>query len=264
MQFIVQGYPAYAYTGGRPFDAARPALVFVHGAAFDHSVWQWQSRYFAHHGFTVLAVDLPAHGRSPGIARTSIEQLAHWVIALLDAAALERATLVGHSMGSLVVLEAALRYPERVARLALLGTSVPMAVGEAFLAAARDDSPAAFEMETTWGHARNGWLAQSAVPGQSLPGAARRLNDRARKGVLYADLEACRTYVASDAALGELKVPTLVVAAQRDQMTPWKAGRSVASRIPAAAFTSVDAGHSMMSEAPRETLAALREFVAAG
>ena len=151
MQFIVQGYPAYAYTGGRPFDAALPAIVFVHGAAFDHSVWQWQSRYFAHHGYSVLAVDLPGHGRSPGTVRTSIEALADWVAALLEAAGVERAAVVGHSMGSLVALETALRHPARVTRLALVGTSAPMAVGEPFIAAARDDSPAALDMETVWG-----------------------------------------------------------------------------------------------------------------
>ena len=143
MQFIVQGYPAYAYTGGVAFDAARPAVVFIHGAAFDHSVWQWQSRYLAHHGFGVLAVDLPAHGRSPGRARTSIEAMADWVAALIESAALERAALVGHSMGSLVALQCALSHPQRVSRLALVGTALPMAVGDAFLAAARDDSPAA-------------------------------------------------------------------------------------------------------------------------
>src|SRR5260221_3666868 len=98
MQFIVQGYPAFAYTGGRTFDPALPAVVFVHGAAMDHSVWQWQSRYFAHHGFGVLAVDLPAHGRSPGPARTSIGALADWVAFFIESASLRRAAVVGHSM----------------------------------------------------------------------------------------------------------------------------------------------------------------------
>src|ERR1700738_1054483 len=110
MQFIVQGYPAYAYTGGRPFDPALPAIVFVHGAAFDHSVWQWQSRYLAHHGYSVLAVDLPAPGGSPGAARTSIEAMSDWVAALVESAGLEKAAVVGHSMGSLVALDTALRH----------------------------------------------------------------------------------------------------------------------------------------------------------
>src|SRR4051812_41274106 len=137
MQFIVQGYPAYAYTGGRAFDASLPAIVFVHGAAFDHSVWQWQSRYFAHHGYSVLALDMPAHGRSPGTVRTSIEALADWVAAFIEAAGIARAAVVGHSMGSLVALDTALRHPQRVAKLALVGTAAPMAVGETFIAAAR-------------------------------------------------------------------------------------------------------------------------------
>jgi len=115
MRFIVQGYPAYAYTGGRPFDPSARGVLFIHGAAFDHSVWQWQSRYFAHHGFSVLAVDLPAHGRSPGRARATIEAMADWIAAFVDAAGLERTALVGHSMGSLVALQCALAQPQRVA-----------------------------------------------------------------------------------------------------------------------------------------------------
>jgi len=262
MQFIVQGYPAYAYTGGVAFDAARPAVVFIHGAAFDHSVWQWQSRYLAHHGFGVLAVDLPAHGRSPGRARTSIEAMADWVAALIESAALERAALVGHSMGSLVALQCALSHPQRVSRLALVGTALPMAVGDAFLAAARDDSPAAFDMEVVWGHSRGAMLATSPVPGMSLVGASRRLNGRARDGVLHADLAACHAWQAPAAeALAQLAMPILVAAGQRDQMTPFKAGKAAAAMLPNARFVPLDAGHSMMTEAPRALLRALRDFL---
>lgn len=164
MQFIVEGYPAYAYTGGKAFDPRLPAVVFVHGAAFDHSVWQWQSRYFAHNGLSVLALDLPAHGRSPGNARTSIGALADWVAAFLESAGLERAHLVGHSMGSLVALETALRHRRRLATLTLIGAAIPMPVGEPFIAAARDHSAAALDMEAVWGHMRHAQLMASAVP----------------------------------------------------------------------------------------------------
>jgi pimeloyl-ACP methyl ester carboxylesterase len=263
VQFIVEGYPAYAYTGGRAFDPKLPAVVMVHGAAFDHSVWQWQSRYLAHHGFAVLAPDLPAHGRSPGGIRTSIEAMAGWIAAFIDAAALERAALVGHSMGSLVALSAAIGHPERVTKLALIGASAPMPVGDTFLAAARDDSPAALDMETVWGHARGAVLAASPVPGTSLMGATRRLNGRSRPGVLAADLAACHAYRPADEALGALAMPTLVVAGKRDQMTPLKAGKSVAERMPGSRFMTLDAGHSMRSEAPRELAFALRDFLEA-
>jgi len=58
-----------------------------------------------------------------------------------------------------------------------------------------------------------------------------------------------------------LKVPTLVVAGKRDQMTQMKSGRALAESIPGARLVTLDAGHSMMSEAPRELLEALRGFL---
>jgi pimeloyl-ACP methyl ester carboxylesterase len=261
MQFIVQGYPAFAYTGGRPYEPVSPAVVFIHGAAFDHSVWQWQSRYLANHGFTVLAPDLPGHGKSPGAARKSIAEMADWVAALVESAALERAAVVGHSMGSLVALETAIRHPARVARLALVGTAAPMAVGEPFLAAAKDDHPAAFDMEVTWGHARAMALATSPVPGTTLPGASRALNGRAHPGVLAADLAACHAWQPQLDKIRAIEVPTLVVAGKRDQMTPQKAGRALAAEIPGARLAVLDAGHSMMSEAPNALLRELKAFL---
>jgi pimeloyl-ACP methyl ester carboxylesterase len=262
MQFIVQGYPAFAYTGGRPYSPKDPAVVFIHGAAFDHSVWQWQSRHLAHHGLTVLAVDLPGHGRSPGPARTTIGDMADWVAALIESAGLQAASLVGHSMGSLVALDTALRHRARVRKLALVGTAVPMAVGEPFLAAARDNHSAGFDMEATWGLARNSALATSPVPGTSLLGAGRSLNGRAHDGVLAAGLAACNSYRVDAAALAALDIQTLVVAGKRDQMTPMKAGLALAAQVKGARTVTLDAGHSMMNEAPRELAAELRRFLA--
>ena len=105
----VHGAPLYAYTGGRPFDAARPTVVFIHGVLNDPSVWILQSRHLAHHGWNVLAIDLPGHGRSGGQPPASVEQAADGVLALLRAAGVARAALVGHSFGSLIALEAAAR-----------------------------------------------------------------------------------------------------------------------------------------------------------
>src|ERR1700756_5789441 len=96
----------YASTGGKDFDPALPTIVFLHGAGMDHTVWALQTRYFAHHGRSVLAVDLPGHGRSAGSIRGSVAELADWVAHALDAAGLARAALVGHSMGALIALEA--------------------------------------------------------------------------------------------------------------------------------------------------------------
>ncbi len=74
----------YAYTGGRPFDPALPTVVFMHGAQHDHSVWILQSRYLAHHGYGVLALDLPGHMRSAGPPLATVEAMADRVAAGID------------------------------------------------------------------------------------------------------------------------------------------------------------------------------------
>lgn len=99
MDLRVNDTASFAATGGRRFDPSLPAVVFIHGAGMDHSVWALQSRYFAHHGRAVLSLDLPGHGRSQGAPLESIEAIADWLAGLLDAAGVEQAVLVGHSMG---------------------------------------------------------------------------------------------------------------------------------------------------------------------
>ena len=130
MRVDINGTECYAYTGSRPLEKGKPTIVFVHGAANDHSVWALQSRYFALHGFNVLAVDLPGHGRSEGAALASVEAIAAWIAQLLDATGVARAALVGHSLGSLVTLACAARHSNRVTKIALLGPAAPMLVGE--------------------------------------------------------------------------------------------------------------------------------------
>ena len=133
MKLQVQGREVYAYTGGKAFDPTLPCVVFIHGAMNDHGNFTLLARWFAHHGFAVLAPDLPGHMQSAGPALTSVEAMADWLLALLDAAGVQRAALAGHSMGSLVALEAAARAPERATRLVMLGTAVPMPVPAALL-----------------------------------------------------------------------------------------------------------------------------------
>jgi pimeloyl-ACP methyl ester carboxylesterase len=145
----VEGDPVYVYTGARAFDRARPTIVFVHGAANDHSVWGLQARYFAHHGNNALAIDLPAHGKSGGSARTSIGSIADWLTTLLDALGVDRAVLVGHSMGALAALDMTARHPERVRALALLGPAAPILVSEVLLDAAHAGDHLAYELMTT-------------------------------------------------------------------------------------------------------------------
>src|SRR3989475_8843824 len=153
MRIEIEGTSTYAYTGSREFDRALPMVVFVHGAANDHSVWALQSRYFAHHRRNVLAVDLPGHGRSGGEPLASVEAIGEWLPALLDVTRIEQAALVGHSLGALAVLEAAGRHPERVGTIALRGPSGPQPVADVLLDAAQANDHLAYELITGWGFA---------------------------------------------------------------------------------------------------------------
>jgi pimeloyl-ACP methyl ester carboxylesterase len=269
MKFSVQGQPTYAYTGGRPLLDGQPLMVLVHGAQHDHSVWGLQSRYLAHHGYSMLALDLPAHGRSAGAPLQSIEQMAGWLSEAVPAACANAglaqvpATVVaGHSMGSLIALEASgLRLPWLKA-IALVATAVPMRVSDALLEAARNDEDRAFDMINFWSSAGINHRPGTPGPGFSTYVQNRRLMERQRAGVLHADFQACNAYAAGMERAKTLALPVLFLLAGRDQMTPAKAAAKV---IAAARSAGVDvwveeverSGHNLMGEHPEETLAVL-------
>lgn len=265
MEVQVQGNPAYAYTGGKAFDPKLPVVLFLHGASGDHSVWTLQARYLAHHGFGVLAVDLPGHGRSLGAPLESIGAMADWTLAVLDAAGVDAAALVGHSMGSLVALDAAARHPRRVTHLALLGTAFPMRVSAELLEATETDAPAAQGMINIWSHAAYAHYPNNPGPGAWVLGANLRLMQRQKAGVLRADFAACHNYDDGLERAAEVSCPTLLVLGKRDIMTPARAAQEIARAIPRHTVVTVPgSGHNLMAESPDEVLDALVEFLKAG
>jgi len=252
MQLTVQGIPTYCYTGGVPFDAARPAIIFIHGAQNDHSVWTTQARYFAHLGYAVLAVDLPGHVRSQGAAKTNVSEMAGWLLALMDAAGVREAALIGHSMGSLIALEAAFMTPQRVTHLAMVGSTYPMRVADTLLATARDNELAAIDMVTAWSH--------SPQASHTVRNAARRLMQR-MPGCLHIDLAACNSYRNGELAAASLPCPALLLCGASDMMTPPKSTKLLAAAIPHVQTVTLDSGHALMSEQPQGVLAALLAFI---
>jgi pimeloyl-ACP methyl ester carboxylesterase len=264
MVYDVEGHQAYCYTGGRPFDPARPTAVFIHGAQNDHSVWILQTRYFAHHGFNVLAVDLPGHGRSGGEAKTSVEAMADWLLALLDAAGVQRALLVGHSMGSLIALEASHRAPQKVSALAMLGTTYPMKVSDALLETAKNDELAAIDMVNIWSHSMRAQNPASPLAGVSTMGTARRLMQRMGRinpgQLFYTDFAACNAYANGEAAARAVACPALFIFGSKDVMTPARSTKLLTGAIAHARVLQVDAGHSLMTEQPGKVLDALAGF----
>ena len=262
MQFTVAGHPTYAYTGTRKLVPAQPTVVFVHGAANDHSVWALQSRYFAWHGRNVLAVDLPAHGRSAGEPLGSVDAIADWLAALLDAAGVDRAALVGHSLGSLAALAAAARHADRVGAIALLGPAVPMTVSDALLAAARAGDHLAYELINGWSFSAGKQLGGNPVPGIWMTGNALRLTERTPPGVLHADLAACNDYAGGLDAAAAVRCPALLILGARDLMAPPRNTDALVAALPdKKVVTLPGCGHALMAEQPDAVLDALRGFL---
>src|SRR3954463_10475092 len=259
MQLSVNGVDAFVATGGRPFDPSLPAVVMLHGAGFDHSTWALHSRWFAHHGYSVLAPDLPGHGRSSGKALPTIAEMADWTAALLDATGASKAKLVGHSMGSLIALETSARHPEKVSALSLIGTAATMTVGPDLLKAAEANSQDANDMVAIWGLGFNAELGGSLAPGLWMHQSAQAVLKHCEPGVLFRDLSACNAYANALQAAASVTVPTTLILGERDMMTPVKAGKALAAAIPHAKTVVVPgAGHMIMAERPDELLAALR------
>ena len=262
MELALDGKKVFAYTAAHELDLNKPSLVFVHGAGLDHSSFGLQSRYFGYHGFNVLAVDLPGHGRSDGPPIESIENLSAWISKFLNALEIKTTTVVGHSMGALVALEFAARHPESAERIALIGVAFPMKVSEAFLDAARRDDPAAYDMDTIWGHAPQVPLAGNPNPGMWMYGDTLARLSRLKPGVLHSDLKACNDYADGMDSSGKVACPALFVLGARDMMTPSRGAESLINGIKNSRSVRIDrSGHSLMAEAPDATLDALIEFI---
>ncbi len=252
----------YAYTGGVPFDPALPCVVFIHGAMNDHTVWTLLARWFAHHGHGVLAADLPGHMRSAGPALATVQEMARWALALLDALGVARAAWVGHSMGSLVALEAAARAPQRATQLAMLGTCVPMPVPQALLDLSLADTPAAIERVVTYSFSTLAAKPSFPSPGVWLRGAARGLMHQVWRAqgderLFHTDFTACHAYTQGMEAAAQVRCPATLVLGEHDQMTLPRSARELA-QVLRAQVHAVPAGHFLMQESPDPVLAALR------
>jgi len=268
MKIDLAGNRAYAYTGTPTLPASGNTVVFIHGAQNDHTVWGLQSRYLAHHGYRVLAVDLPGHGRSLGAPLSTIDDMARWIVQLMDATDTETASLVGHSMGSLVALAAAGSVPDRVNALALVGSACPMRVSDVLLEAAATDEDKAIEMIANWSFSGVNHQPGSPGPGFSVYMGGIRLMQRQAAGVLLNDFNACHHYEGALQAADQIKCPVLLVSGAQDMMTPPKAIAPLLNHLQAAdACPAVSqvilqrCGHSIMGEQPDQLLSALRKLI---
>ncbi|MBC7916831.1 MAG: alpha/beta hydrolase [Rhodoferax sp.] len=270
MKLTVNGSLVYCYTGGKAFNPAQPTVVFIHGVINDHSVWSLQSRYFANHGWNVLAVDLPGHCRSEGEAPASVEAAASFIAALLDAAGVQQAALVGHSWGSLIALEAAGQLKERVSHLALVGTAYPMKVSQPLLDAALNEPEKGLHMINVFSRSTLAPPPSALGPGTWIFGSSLALDRRViasntAVNLFHRGFTACNNYANGEQAMEQITCPVLFLLGAMDQMTLPKAAQTLIARAQSSgkihSVVSLAVGHHQMTEAPEATLSALRDFL---
>jgi pimeloyl-ACP methyl ester carboxylesterase len=260
MDITVNGKKTFVATGGKPFDKDKEPLVFIHGAGMDHTIWYLQVRYFAHHGRSVLAVDLPGHGRSEGPVLPTISEMADWVIAMLDELGVEKAGVLGHSMGALVSLDAAGRYQGRISGLGLLGCAATMKGNPVMIEAAKNNDHLAMDLVNSWGHGRPAHFGLHAQPGLWMTGGGIRLLERSGPGVLHNDLVACDIYEEALERAQTTACDTVLVLGTLDMMTPVRNAKPLFEVLKGVQTVILEgSGHMMMTERPGETLDALRK-----
>lgn len=258
MEITINNTLIYVATGGKDFDPALPTVLFLPGSGGDHRTWALQTRWFAYHGYSVLAPDLPGHSLSGGEAFTRIEDSGPWLETFLDAARVKSAHVVGHSQGFLSALEFAKLNPSRVTSLTAIATAAAIPVNQALIDMAVTSADKAAQMMCNWGFGPAAHRGQSSVPGMQPIAISRAIMGR---NPLAADLRACADYKAGDSVLSTLTMPVHAILASADKMTPLKSGLAMTQTLSINPDILEGYGHMLPLEAPKQTLSALRRFI---
>ena len=258
MNIVVDGANTFVATGGCIFDPKKPTVVFIHGSGLDHRTWALQSRWFAFHGFSVFAPDLPGHSLSEGEPIKTIEGMGKWLVKALTVSASESIHLIGHSQGFLVALEAANSLGDKLKTLTAVASASAIPVNDALVKAAKKTPSDAAEMLLQWGFGSQSQVGVSAVPGMQPIGIGRQIM---AKNPLAIDLIACTKYENGINCAKDVNIPSHVILATEDRNTPYRFGLELAELLNAETTTISNAGHMLPMESPKNTLDAIKTFI---
>lgn len=247
-----QGSIAYS-DHGKLQEQGKPPLLLIHGAGGNRHHWPSQVRRLT--GRRVLSLDLPGHGESGGLPKSSIKAYVQDVLAWLRSLGQQTVIPVGHSMGGAIAMTMALDAPDQISGLILVGTGGRMRVHPDLLELAAD--PRRLDQALTI-------VTQWAFSSHASDVLIRLAGERMQEGspaALYADFTACNEFDLMD-RLHEIRVPTLVVCGEEDRMTPAKYSRHLADCIPDARLELIPrAGHMVMLEQPEALADVIQSFL---
>jgi pimeloyl-ACP methyl ester carboxylesterase len=263
VKLAIAGNEIHVATGGMAHRTGRPWIVFLHGSGYSHLTWVLQTRAIANDGWNVIAPDFPGHGLSAGEPLKSIEEMAQFILAVMDAAGAGEAVLVGHSMGGLVALEISRIAPQRVRGLVLIGSSAAIPVNRQLIETARNEPQKAYALMNSWGYGPGAHMAQNTWPGANHTAFGIAVMRHASPHALADGLVACAAYEKGAEAAKAFHGKALCIVAQFDRMTPSRNGMALAGMLARSQRLMVKgSGHCIHTEAPREVNEALRAFLA--
>lgn len=225
-------------------------LVFIHGAGSSSLAFYYQLQHFRNS----KALDLPGH--PTGRPCPTIEQYLEWVRGFTAARRYKNMVICGHSMGGAISMLYALRYPEEVRGIILLGTGARLRVHPDYLQLGRDSV-----------NDSSRWLENQIAyyPGVA-PDMVQSLKRRATEigpSVELNDLMACDQFDVMD-EIQNINLPTLVICGDQDAMTPVKYADYLSEKIPGAKKVIVPgASHFVQLQKYKQVNACIEEFVAA-
>lgn len=246
---IVNGRPLYYTRPGRSPGGSN--LLLLHGAGGSHLDWPREIQRLP--SFNVYNLDLPGHGRSEGAGYDEIDAFARDVDAFVVALGLHNVCVAGHSMGGAIAQSLALKQPDWLSSIVLIGSGAHLPVSPQILAALQTDTAEAVNL-----FMRYAWHGESTPELAELARAAMLAGDSEQ---LYNSFLACDNFDLRQ-ELGEIDTPTLVICGSEDRLTPAAYGRDLAAGIPQARLVIIEnAGHFVTLEQPQAVAEAMVVFL---
>ncbi|MBT8490101.1 MAG: alpha/beta hydrolase [Deltaproteobacteria bacterium] len=230
----------------------RKSLVFIHGSGCDHTLWDYQFKALSG-DFNIVGVDLPGHGRSEGAGEQDVERYVEWVRKIIEALALRKPVLAGHSLGAAISLTFAVKYGERLSGIVPVGGGVTMPVNEMILDGIRNDTATTLT-----------FIAKFSVTKKNREKFVKPLGDGMLKvspEIIYGDFLSCNRLDITE-EIQKIPVPTLLICGEDDKMTPPDLSRYMSENIPGAKLAVIgDAGHFVMQENADAFNGVLKNFI---
>jgi pimeloyl-ACP methyl ester carboxylesterase len=239
------------YTTTPRATAVGPPLLAIHGSGGTHR--DWPEEFQCLENARVYAVDLPGHGRSGGSGRNQVAAYAKIVARLVERLTLEGVILAGHSLGGAIVQMLAIQKPAWLGGIILVGTGARLRVHPDILKKLVSNYETTVDLICDWA------FGPEAPP--ELVNLARRSLLETPATVTHGDYHACNQFDLME-QVGKIRIPTLIVSARADRLTPVKYGKYLQNHIHGSQHVLIEgAGHMMALEKPTAFVAHVNQFI---